>query len=114
MNSFSELRLASNARTDTSSGAVEILHAGRWGNICSKNWGDYEALVACKQLGYRGGSVDSNAILVDINEVTWLTEVRCKGLETRLDLCYHGPWAGDCDPGDVSAVRCGRLLLFLW
>ena len=34
------------------SGRLEIFIDGEWGTICDDSWGDTEADVACRQLGY--------------------------------------------------------------
>uniref|UniRef100_A0A3P9CH51 SRCR domain-containing protein n=1 Tax=Maylandia zebra TaxID=106582 RepID=A0A3P9CH51_9CICH len=36
--------------TDSCSGRVEVFHDGRWGKLCSNNWGLKEAAVLCKEL----------------------------------------------------------------
>ena len=107
----SELRLVgpSGPQEGTSSGVVEILHAGRWGIVCSSTFGQKEASVVCRQLGFMSGTFTNNALIPNLNPQTWLTEVNChSGLETRLDLCQHGPWFGECDdPFNVAYVTCG-------
>ncbi|KAM3603145.1 uncharacterized protein V6R79_017242 [Siganus canaliculatus] len=37
--------------TDRCSGGVEVYHNGKWGKICSNNWGNTEATLVCKELG---------------------------------------------------------------
>ena len=43
--------IPSNARSAIK-GRVEVCFNGIWGTICSLNWDDQDASVACKQLGY--------------------------------------------------------------
>jgi len=35
-------------------GFLEVHIDGIWGSVCSKNWDDKAASVACKQMGYTG------------------------------------------------------------
>ena len=39
---------------DTSAGVVQICHYGVWIPICGKSWNDFEASLACQQLGFVG------------------------------------------------------------
>ncbi len=33
-------------------GRVEVCSGHEWGTICNRNWGQQEAVVVCRQLGY--------------------------------------------------------------
>ena len=49
-------------------GAVEICMNETWGTICYSNWGQSEANVACRQLGFSENGSQYNTGLV----VIWL------------------------------------------
>lgn len=78
-------------------GAVEIFNSGRWGRICAGGPGaaalssfQMDAAVACRQLGFPfatllplgSGNVDQTSA-----SIAWATDVRCTGVEMRLDEC---------------------------
>ena len=37
-------------------GRIEVCFYNQWGTICDSFWGNEEARVACRQLGYSGSS----------------------------------------------------------
>ena len=41
--------------TDEREGRLEVYHAGQWGRVCDQDFGNEEAMVACRQLGYQTG-----------------------------------------------------------
>lgn len=63
-------------------GRVELYLGGVWGSICSDDWGDEDAAVACRQLGKGWGSTDTHtpqaritALLLPFTYIFWH---RCK------------------------------------
>ena len=40
-----------NGRLD-SEGRVEVCYNNHWGTVCHDGWGDEEAIVVCRELGY--------------------------------------------------------------
>ena len=51
-----QLRLVQGNYTTSAltSGRLEIYRSGQWGTVCDDSWGQTEADVACRQLGYTG------------------------------------------------------------
>ena len=70
-------------------GRVEVFHNGRWGTVCSDLWDDRDAAVACRQLGYQGGTavVRSPRRFGEGTGPIYLDDVQCRGNESRLIDC---------------------------
>ena len=53
-----QLRLVQGNYTTSAltSGRLEIYRSGQWGTVCDDSWGQTEADVACRQLGYTGAT----------------------------------------------------------
>ena len=102
-------------------GRVQIYHAGQWGNICGRGFhdtdtfslssaGDYDAHVACKQLGYETGTLwnyasDAQGLL---SERVWLSDLYCREDDSRLVECGRGvAWErAYCHYYDSAGVDC--------
>lgn len=41
--------------TSLDAGRLEVQIGGVWGTVCAENFGESEAIVACRQLGKKGG-----------------------------------------------------------
>ncbi|VDH95006.1 Hypothetical predicted protein [Mytilus galloprovincialis] len=87
-------------------GRLEIFHNFQWGTICDDGFGTTDAVVVCRQLGYRtstptvytagGGTVR-----------TWLHNVTCIGTERRIADCSHLGWGSNyCLHLEDVGVRC--------
>ena len=106
-------------------GRLEIYHAGEWGGICDDYWGIADARVACRQLGYKHG-VDDVEALRELDGPTtapiWLDNVNCTGDETSLTDCSDPTDWGPHNPhhcsaqGEHAGVRCeltdGKHIVF--
>ncbi len=75
-------------------GRLEIFHAGQWGSVCDDYWGQEDADVACRSLGYEAGSVDNAKQFrrayfgaADETAPIWLDNLQCTGSEESLLAC---------------------------
>lgn len=101
----SDLRLVGGA--SAREGRVEILNEGQWGTICDDNWDAADAQVACRQLGYHGGTPCQMACFGQGAGTIWMDSINCVGTEASLDLCPFGGWGvNDCSHGEDSGVTC--------
>ena len=93
-------------------GRLELYHGGQWGTVCDDYWGDEEADVACRALGYEDGSVDNatqftRAFFGAGTGPILLDNVRCTGDETSLLACGHlGVGVNNCRHSEDVGVRC--------
>ena len=105
------LRLVGSSRSSSYlyAGRLEIYVSGEWGTICDDGWGNNEANVACKQMGFVGASSSDWTPRNDgsTNQTIWLDDVICTGSEPQLINCNHrGLGVEDCQhTGDVG-IRC--------
>ncbi|XP_069128465.1 neurotrypsin-like [Argopecten irradians] len=88
-------------------GRVEIYHDGQWGTVCDDDWGDSDARVVCRQLGYRGGVSTREASFGEGSEPTWMDNVECSGNEPRLADCTFPGWGTEnCGRSEDAGVIC--------
>ena len=92
-------------------GRLEIYVNGEWGTVCDDGWGNNEAIVACKQMGFEG-AYDSNWIFSSsgsISQTIWLDDVTCTGSESQLINCNHrGLGVENCGHIEDIGIRCTR------
>ena len=70
---LSDVQLVS-GRT-ASSGRLQVYHRSRWGTVCDDGFGDTDARVACRQLGYSMGRTLKNSAVPDGSGNIWLDDV---------------------------------------
>nr|XP_054756229.1 deleted in malignant brain tumors 1 protein-like isoform X2 [Lytechinus pictus] len=91
-------------------GRVEIYHNGQWGTVCDDNWGDIDARVVCRQLGFLGNVGKANG-LARYGQGTgpiYLDDVFCEENEARLDACVSNGWGiNNCEHSEDAGVYCG-------
>ena len=105
-----DIRLVDGARTTTDGdpceGRLEIYYDGEWGTICDDFWSVEDANVACRQLGFAGGTVLDwgffrNPIfpMGDDDQKIWLDDLICDGGESNLLEC-------DSNHSEVGRHNC--------
>jgi hypothetical protein len=106
--------------TSEGCGRVEIFYGNEWGTVCDDRWGDKDAAVVCRQLGFGGGSRTSCSSsgrgqafgpfispACGTNSPIWLDEVDCTGDETSLGACKSPGWGvHDCWHGEDAGACC--------
>lgn len=90
-------------------GIVLVDFLGKWGTVCDDSWGDSDALVACRMLGYRQGTAIQSAALSDSTKKIWLDRVECNGNEINIADCIHYPWGTTtCSRGQEARAQCSN------
>ncbi|XP_052086518.1 scavenger receptor cysteine-rich type 1 protein M130-like [Mytilus californianus] len=96
-----------------SRGRVEVMYRGEWGTICDDSFGQEEAAVVCRMLGYHNSSptVYSQAHFGQRSGPIWLDAVRCSGKESDLGSCSYKGWGKhDCSHSEDAGVDCGNMI----
>ena len=88
-------------------GRLEVFHDGEWGTVCDDGFGNTEAVVVCRQLGYSTG-----VMLLDSGfpngqgKPIWMDDVQCDGTERGLSDCKYRTQANCLHFEDVM-LSCG-------
>jgi len=92
------------------SGRLEIYLNGQWGTVCIDSWGQVEADVACRQLGYIdalgfGRSIDEG-FAVGRGQI-WLDNVVCSSSSSSILSCSHSSiGVHNCIHDEDVALHC--------
>lgn len=74
-------------------GVVEVLFGAVWGTVCPDSWDLNDSNVVCRQLGYDGAQNTSDPDAFETRtEVSWMSNVQCKGNESLLSECRYNGW----------------------
>ncbi|CAE1138337.1 unnamed protein product [Acanthosepion pharaonis] len=86
-------------------GRVEVFYDGAWGTICGGDtWGENEAKVVCKSLGFGSGEV--LPVTAGSGNI-FLAEVDCKGTEESIVDCTHNKFQqNNCTHKSDVGVKC--------
>lgn len=108
---ISTTSLETGEESDSSSGLLQIFddQTKQWKGICDDLWDDYDATVACGQLGLSGGTAETDIIWIGQPSLLFLLDdVECDGAEETLLECAHSdPGTHDCTSWEYAGVTCG-------
>ncbi|KAK3090315.1 hypothetical protein FSP39_010872, partial [Pinctada imbricata] len=86
-------------------GRIEIIYSGVRGTVCNDDFGDEDANVVCRMLGYPSGRPTMQYGRGD-GEI-WLDNIDCTGRESSINQCSHNDWAiNDCSHREDIGVNC--------
>ncbi|KAK2147738.1 hypothetical protein LSH36_538g00012 [Paralvinella palmiformis] len=95
-------------------GRVEVLYNGEWGTVCDDGWGNVEAGVICRMLGFIGAARPHNGSYFPRATTgrVILDDVKCDGNEATIAACKHAAWgATNCGHEEDAGVTCLGLLV---
>ncbi|ELT95812.1 hypothetical protein CAPTEDRAFT_153473 [Capitella teleta] len=88
-------------------GRVEVMYNGAWGTVCDDTFGEKEALVVCKSLGYESGEIASFNHFGSGSGLILLDNMQCNGTEESLLECNKGIiGSNDCSHREDVGLSC--------
>ena len=86
---------------------MEIFILGIWGTVCDHGWGENDARVVCRQLGFfDADSAPHSAHFGSGSGQIWLHNVGCSGSESSIKNCLRGWGVANCGHHEDASVIC--------
>ena len=99
-------------------GEVQVYLDSRWGGICDKRstWNEVAADVACKQMGFDGGSIKTGSTYTHKAKQV-IGSIYCTGSESKLLDCQYDRDTSGCSrrkssPSKVGVMACCYYKIF--
>ena len=88
-------------------GRLEIQFNNQWGTVCDDSFTNAAAQVACRMMGFTGGSVVKLLTSSPSAGPIWMDDVSCRGTEHSIIQCNHaGIGTSDCSHSEDVSIRC--------
>jgi len=92
--------------SDYSEGNLFALNDNSYmGPVCDDGWHDIDASVACRQLGYTGGTTTYYSNYGSVPSVFAFDDVVCEGTETSIQSCDYQR-TDNCGSHEGAGARC--------
>ena len=89
---------------------VNLQFSTSHGRLCGTKWEDRDAIVVCRELGYKSGIAVRLPTTGTTKNVPY--DANCRGNETQLSDCPITPWIGNYACSDShAAVKCKSLMI---
>ncbi|XP_025100423.1 deleted in malignant brain tumors 1 protein-like isoform X2 [Pomacea canaliculata] len=97
--------------TSDAGGRLELFVNGQWGTVCDKGFGQEDALVACRMMGFNSSEKTATAVSsFKYREGTGailLADLKCNGTETRLEQCNNALFYNNqCEHSQDVGIIC--------
>lgn len=103
------IRLINGSQTAVLAGRIEICINNQWSAICNQGWSDFDAAVACRQLGQSTisprGILQAADLFGQGDTPVLISNVGCLGHENSVIDCRFS-FVHDCLITQVAGVQC--------
>uniref|UniRef100_A0A3Q1HEN8 Soluble scavenger receptor cysteine-rich domain-containing protein SSC5D n=1 Tax=Anabas testudineus TaxID=64144 RepID=A0A3Q1HEN8_ANATE len=96
--------------TDQCSGRLEVFHDGRWGKICTNNWGLREATIVCKELNCGNPKKSQESFSYGESGLRSFVST-CAGNVSSISQCTLQEHTGTCEGVSVSCAGFSPIRL---
>ena len=85
-----------------------MCHNHKWGTVCDDGWNSNDAMVVCRQLGYKNYiNYLSKAYFGAGTGPIWLDNLYCQGKESSVFACTSNAiGVHNCDHNEDAGVIC--------
>jgi len=88
-------------------GRIEVENDGEWGTVCDDDFGELDAAVFCRSIGYSTSNAEVIGSFGGGEGTIWMDNVNCNGEEASLGECNFNGWGeNNCSHSEDVGVVC--------